>query len=194
MDERNKNIQELNYLEYYDIEKYLFSKVHKRFHQDGCIGAFDFFSTVSWKSNRPKGIIRDALHERCQDLDQAVQSLTRDIHDATDHKNRLYILLDVRGIRLPMATAILTIFYPNYFTVYDRRICNQLGDFSSLASRSRVMIWEGYKEFRQAVREEAIRKGAPKRLRLRDMDRWLWALDVANQLKKECYTSPAISV
>lgn len=51
----------LFFLEYYDIEECLFSKVHERFHQDGCLCAFDFFTTVGWKSNRPKGMIREAL-------------------------------------------------------------------------------------------------------------------------------------
>ena len=176
---------QLFYLEYYYIEKYLFSKVHKRFHQDGYLCAFDFFSIVVWKSNRPKGMIREALRERCPDLDQAVKSLTDDIHKAADHENRLRILLDVRGIGLPMATAILTVLYPDHFTVYDRRVCSQLGRFSDLGRRSHSIstIWEGYEEFRKAVREEAVRKGAPESLGLRDMDRWLWTLDVVDQLK-----------
>ena len=119
----------MHYLEYYDIEKYLFSKVYERFHRDGHIAAFDFFSIVAWKSNRPKGMIREALRERCPDLDQAVKSLTGDIHEAADHENRLKMLLDVRGIGLPMATAILTVLYPDHFTVYDTRVCNQSGSF-----------------------------------------------------------------
>ena len=94
-------------------------------------------------------------------------------------------MLDVRGIGLPMATAILTVLYPDHFTVYDTRVCNQLGRFSNLGSRSITTIWEGYEEFRQAVREEAIRRGAPESLGLRDMDRYLWTLDVVDQLKRE---------
>ena len=178
------------FLDYYDIEKYLFSKVHERFHQDGCLCAFDFFTIVRWKSNRPKGAIREALRERDTDLDQAVRSLTGDIHVAANHENRLKILLNVRGIRLPMATAILTVLYPDYFTVYDTRVCNQLGRFSSLGRRSIATIWEGYEEFRLAVREEAVRREAPETLGLRDMDRWLWTRDVVDQLKSEGCTPP----
>lgn len=109
-------------LEYYDIEKYLFTKVHERFRQDGWLCAFDFFSIVRWKSNRSKGMIRQALCERCSDLDQAVESLTGDIHEAADHEVRLKILLEVRGIGLSMASAILTVLYPDHFTVYDTRV------------------------------------------------------------------------
>ena len=84
-----------------------------------------------------------------------------------------------------MATAILTVLYPDHFTVYDTRVCNQLGRFSNLGSRSIATIWEGYEEFRQAVQEEAVRRGAPESLGLRDMDRWLWTLDVVDQLRRE---------
>ena len=173
----------MHYLEYYDIEKYLFSTVYERFHRDGHIAAFDFFSIVGWKSDRPKRMIREALRERCQDLDHAVKSLTGDIHKATEHENRLKMLLDVRGIGLPMATAILAVLYPDHFTVYDTRVCNQLGRFSNLGSRSIATIWEGYEEFRQAVREEAVRRGAPDSFGLRDMDRWLWTLDVVRSVE-----------
>ena len=179
------------YLDYYDIENYLFSRVHERFRKDGYIRSFDFFSIVRWKSNRPKRMIRnDLLKERCPDLDEAVKSLTREIHEAEGHENRLKILIGVRGIGLAMATAILTVLYPDYFTVYDTRVCEQLGCFSNLGSRSISTIWEGYEEFRRAVREEAVRRGAPESLWLRDMDRWLSTADVVDQLKREGCTPP----
>lgn len=181
----------LFYLDYYDIENYLFSKVHERFRQDGYLCAFDFFSIVRWKSNRTSGMIREALRARCPDLDQAVKSLTGDIHEVADHENRLKILLGVRGIGLPIATAILTVLYPDHFTVYDSRVCRQLGRFSNLGGRTNATIWEGYEEFRQAVREEAVRRGAPESRGLRDMDRWLWTLDVVDQLKREGCTPPS---
>ena len=179
------------YLEYYEIEHYLFLTVHKRFHQGGYLGAFDFFSIVRWKSNRPAGTIREDLRKkRCRDLDEAVKSLTREIHEAEGHENRLTILMGVRGVGLAMASAILTVLYPDYFTVYDERVCGQLGRFSNLGSRSIPKIWEGYEEFRRAVREAAVRKGAPESLELRDMDRWLWTVNVVDQLKKEGCTPP----
>ena len=130
-------------------------------------------------------MIRETLRARCTDLDEAVKSLAGDIHEAADHENRLKILLRVRGIGLPVATAILTVPYPHDFTVYDKRVCNQLRGFSNLGGRSIETIWEGYQEFRQAVRKEAVERGAPENLELRKMDRWLWTLDVVDQLKGE---------
>ena len=179
------------YLEFYDIESYLFTTVHERFHRDGRLCAFDFFSIVRWKSNRAKGRIRKALCERCPDLEDAVRSLTCNIHDAADPERRLKILLDVKGVRLAMATAVLAVLYPNVFTVYDTRVCNQLGGrFKYLDGRSSATIFEGYTEFLQAVRKEATLRGAPDCLTLRDMDRWLWSRDVVEQMKKEGCTPP----
>ena len=175
------------FLEYYDIETYLFSNVHRRFLRDGYLSAFDFFSIIRWKSNRPRKQIRKGLREeRSPDLDEAVKSLTREIHEAEDHERRFEILMNprVRGVGLAMATAILTVLYPDDFTVYDTRVCEQLkrsgfGCFSDLGNRSKSTIWEGYKEYRQAVQ-----KAAPEGLRLRDKDRWLWTKDVVHELKE----------
>lgn len=134
----------MSYVDYYDIENYLFLTVHERFRKDGYIRSSDFFSIVRWKSNRPKRMIRnDLLKERCPDLDEAVKSLTRDIHEADGHENRLKILMRVRGIGVAMATASLTVLHPDYFTVYDTRVCEQLGSFSNLGSRSISTTWEG---------------------------------------------------
>lgn len=179
------------FLEYYDIETYLFANVHRRFRRDGYLCAFDFFSIVRWKSNRPRKRIRDGLREeRSPDIDEAVKSLTCEIHEAEDDERRFKILMDprVRGVGLAMATAILTVLYPDDFTVYDTRVSAQLkrsgfGCFSNLGNRSKSTIWEGYKEYRQAVQ-----KAAPEGLRLRDKDRWLWTKDAVHELKENGFT------
>ena len=137
-------------------------------------------------------MIQDDLRKkRGPDLGEAVESLTREVREAKRNENRLKILMDVNGIGLAMASAILTVLYPDYFTVYDTRVCTQLGRFADLGSRPNSEIWDGYEEFRRAVREEAVRKGAPESLRLRDMDRWLWTVDVVEQLKSEGCNPPA---
>ena len=83
-----------------------------------------------------------------------------------------------------MATAILTVLYPEDFTVYDQRACDalrHLNDFSKIGNRATpARIWEGYKEFREAVRENT-----PDHLSLRDKDRWLWAKNWVQKLEHE---------
>lgn len=171
----------MDYLQFYDLERHLFSKVHRTFHQEGCLNAFDFLLIVRWKSNRRKDLVIARLLENGgMDLNRGASCLTRQVHQASNHEERLAILMGP-GIGLPMATAILTVLYPEDFTVYDQRACNALGGFSNIGSRTNpARIWEGYKEYREAVREHT-----PGHLSLRDKDRWLWAKDWVEQLERE---------
>ncbi|MDE0624373.1 MAG: hypothetical protein OXH83_22140 [Bryobacterales bacterium] len=171
----------MDYLQFYDLEEYLFSNVHRSFHADGCLNAFDLFLIVRWKSNRRKDRIIARLCESGDgDLHKGARCLTRQVHRASNHEERLGILMGP-GVGLALATAILTVLYPEDFTVYDQRVCDALGDFSKLGNRSApARIWEGYKEFREAVRENS-----PGHLMLRNKDRWLWAKNWVEELERE---------
>jgi len=71
------------------------------------------------------------------------------------------------GFRLPTASAILAVLYPDTFTVYDKRACDALGKFHNLADRK----WsaETWYEDRRFIAK--VRKAAPAGFRLRDCDR-----------------------
>lgn len=82
---------------------------------------------------------------------------------------------------LPMSSAILTVLYPKEFTVYDKRVCNELGGFHKLKNLINFeAIWEGYQEFRRKVEESA-----PGDLTLRDKDRYLWGKSFYKQLRDD---------
>jgi hypothetical protein len=51
----------VDYLRFQDFESYLFEDVHRRFQEDGSIGAFDFFAIVIWKANRAKSKVAQRL-------------------------------------------------------------------------------------------------------------------------------------
>ena len=170
----------LDYLAYYHLEDYLFSTVCPRFHRDKYLSAFDFFSIIRWKSNRarPK-VVAGLLEGSHTDLDTAVRALTQEIYEANNHEVRFKILIDRPGIGLPTATAILTVLYPEEFTVYDVRVCDALGDFHNIGNRTNpTKIWEGYEEFR-----EEVRKADSPHFSLRAKDRWLWAKTVVEQME-----------
>ena len=60
------------------------------------------------------------------------------------------------AFRLPTASAILTVLYPDVFTVYDRRVCKVLGAFDQLANMKwSVELWREYRRFVDAVRTAA---------------------------------------
>lgn len=168
---------------YYDLEGYLFDTVSPRFHAEHTLSAFDFFCIVIWKANRAKSRIAKRLlsHANYTDLDSAVKALTAAIAHAPTPKEKLQVLLNEWGFLLPMASAILTVLYPDDFTVYDIRVCDILGDFHWVGNRSKFEdIWTGYTKYTAAVRANT-----PAELSLRDKDRWLWGKSFYNDLVED---------
>jgi hypothetical protein len=96
-------------------------------------------------------------------------------------KEKLRHLLETWGFRLPMASAILTVLYPDEFSIYDVRVCDTLGAFHALGDWTNFdRVWEGYKEYLARVREEG-----PDGSSLRDADRYLWGKSFHDQLCRD---------
>lgn len=156
----------------YEEEAYLFDTVGPRFRKQGELSAYDFFLIVRWKANRAiSKVAARLLRESGPDLEKAVSRLTRQIFTAKDARERFLVLVRGWRFRLPMASAILTVLYPDDFTVYDARACDQVKGFHALPARQNAdTLWRGYLEFKAAVQ-----RAAPAGLSLRDKDRFLWA-------------------
>lgn len=156
----------------YDEEAHLFGVVGPRFREKGRLDAYDFFLIVRWKANRAiRRVARRLVSVGGPDLEKAVSQLSGDVFRAKDARTRLLILMDKWHLRLPMASAILTVLYPDEFTVYDARACEQLKAFHNLGgSQNAEELWSGYLEFKAAVE-----RATPPHLSLRDKDRFLWA-------------------
>jgi hypothetical protein len=172
-----------DYLQLYDLEGYLLDTVRPRFHAQGYLSVFDFFCIIIWKANRMKSITAKRLLAQAgsDDLGEAVHQLTAGIYRQASAKDRLRYLFEEWKIWLPTASAILTILYPDEFTVYDARVCAQLGDFQGLNNIwAFEKLWDGYLRFRDAVIQ-----AAPEGLSLRDKDRYLWARSYAQQLESD---------
>src|SRR5205814_3432596 len=123
---------------YYDLESYLFETVSRRFASEHTLSSFDFFCIVIWKANRAKSrIARRLLAHGHHDLETAVHALLGETAAAPSSKDKLRISMWDRGFLLPMASAILTVLYPDDFTVYDVRVCDLLRDFHGMANKSR---------------------------------------------------------
>jgi len=174
-----------DYLTYYQLEQYLFEEVHQRFHLERSLGAFDFFSIVIWKANRAKSKIASKLltrdPKRTTNLETISREVTRSLYDAPDHKQRLRLLMKDWDFALPMASAILTVCWPEEFTVYDYRVRLVLKDVRELNNLTDFeKIWSGYNRYKMSVSESA-----PIELSLRDKDRYLWGQSTALQLEKD---------
>ena len=82
---------------------------------------------------------------------------------------------------LPMATGILTVLYPEDFTVYDVRVCDVLGDFHKLKHRKfSPKLWDCYEEF-----VDKVRAATPQEPSLRDKDRYLWGRSFFEQTQAD---------
>lgn len=168
----------MDFREYYHLESYLFDRVRVQFAKQGYLTAFDFFCIVIWKANRAKSKIAKKLLEGTNiSLDAAVGALTYGIAKQETAKDRLRLLWNT-GFRLPMASAILTVLYPDEFTMYDTRVCSILGGFHNLDNLSDFEdVWLGYQDFKRKVIEST-----PVELTLRDKDRYLWGKSFSDQL------------
>lgn len=175
----------LDYLSYYD-EKYLFEDVARKFHQSKQLDAFDLFSIVIWKANRAKTRIADLMRRKAPgDLDAVSRLFTSELYNALDGQSRLELAINSWGFSLPMASAILTVLWPDEFTVYDYRVYEELkrkhptAPYLKLNNRSKVdsRYWDAYCEFRSDVVS-----ATPAGLSLRNKDRYLSGLSAAREL------------
>ncbi len=179
---------EKDYLKLYDLERYLFDVVNPAFHRDHKLNAFDFFCIIIWKANRAKSsVAKRLIHDYGKgqsDLNIIIRELTHQIYRARDNeKERMRILVEDWRFYLPMASAILTVLYPDDFTVYDKRVCEELDGYHRVQNWKFEHLWEGYCQYREAVidREPSIPV-------LRNKDRVLWAKSFERQLKRDIAT------
>lgn len=172
----------IDFRQYYNLEYYLLNKVRHSFRRQGRLSAEEFFCIVIWKANRRKSTIANRLLAKGYDnLNAAVEKLTTDLKLRSNAKDRLRFLWEEWEFRLPMASAILTILYPDEFTVYDKRVCDVLKDFHYLNDVSDFDdLWDGYQKFKRKVEESS-----PPKFSLRDKDRFLWGKSFYEQLKDD---------
>ncbi len=139
------------------------------------------FCIVIWKANRAKSKIAKRLleHEGVVNLEDGTRKLTGEIAKKDSPEARLNVLMEEWGFLLPMASAVMTVLYPDEFTVYDYRVREQVGcrDLSTLDGKK---LWSEYEAFKRRVEENA-----PSDLCLRDKDRFLSGKSFHDQLKAD---------
>lgn len=167
-------------LEYYSPETNLFPALKQKFADTGQLHPEALYLILDWKAARARTRHLIRLAQLAGNFDKAAREIASDLHAAATPEQRLGVLMTKPkwGFLLPTASAILTVLYPDTFTVYDRRVCQVLGDFERLINMMwSVELWREYQRFVMAVRAGAIRAAAPTECSLRDCDRWLWGMD-----------------
>jgi len=172
---------EPDYRDFCNLEKYLFTHVHDRFHQTGKICPEDFYMIIVWKGNRAKRYARERLSNKEGGFSASVEKIASSLNNCASKKDRLEVIMKEWGFRLSVASAILTVLYPKDFSIYDVRVCGELNSFKKLANhRFSNRLWDEYKKY-----IEEVRKAAPKDYSLRDKDHFLWGRSFYNGIKND---------
>ena len=166
---------------YYSPETLIFPEMAQSFSDTGALDPMGLYLILDWKAPRARTLHRSRLASIAGSFNRAASEIAAELHAATAPEEKLGLLLTKWGFQLPTATAILTVLYPDMFTVYDRRVCNTLSAFHKLGGMKwSPKTWGEYQRFISAVRD-----AAPQGLSLRDCDRWLWGQDKQKALLME---------
>ena len=166
------------YLKYYFLEDYLFNDVSKNFQEHGYLTPEEFFAIVIWKSNRAKTNVRRGIKKS----KKTIRTITSEIFQTKTLEQKLEAIISIPGIGIPMASAILTVCYPDNFTVADYRACATLKDFGEEITGNPTAKISAYFEYLDKCKKLAKKYN----LSLRNFDRIFWAKDFyegANGLK-----------
>ena len=152
----------------YHLEGYLFGTVWPRFVAQGTLSAYDFYAIVIWKSIRSKKRIRAGLAA----AGKSAGDLMQEVRAAGTPEAKVETLLAVQGFGLPIASAVLSVCYPDRFTVLGYRSWRGLAEMAPDALPARYPATAAeYVRYCVACADLAKRLG----LLLRDLDRALWA-------------------
>lgn len=163
----------MEYKKFYNLEEYLFQDVGPRFRKTSILSAEDFFCIVIWKANRAKTNIKKKL-SREANLSESIKNIVNDIVLAKNSEEKLNIMIRKWKFGLPMASAILTVLYPEEFTVYDYRVREQLG------LKDIYSVKKYFEYFLPAVKKYA----GSRKESLREIDKELWGKSFFDDLQK----------
>lgn len=132
----------------------------------GSVDLDDVCAIVRWKAPR-------SVHWLpARSDDHVISALSRATATESNDEDRLDALLEIRGVGIPVASAVLTCLDPNRFTVIDVRALDSLGRKPPAANQYRKL----YLQYLAFCRREAARLG----IRLRVLDRALWKAGTIN--------------
>lgn len=150
---------------HWDAEIYMLDHYPQSFQDAGCISDPDQLEAiVLWKFPINVRHTRELSSER-------IRAVTKRAFAETEPRAMATELTDLKGIGPSIATAILTFYDPEQYTVMDPRATSALVDLDrwSFPSKAKLGFYDSYL---QTCRELATDLG----LSLRDLDRALWVL------------------
>jgi|LakMenEpi03Aug12_release.lakeMendotaPanAssembly.Ray.scaffolds.fasta_scaffold265680_1 hypothetical protein len=149
------------------LERSIFSELSTKVRLSGELEPEDFFKICEWKSTRTKTLVRTNPHEHIRDVTRLAFSSRESL--------RVPLLCILNGVRVPTASAILTVWQPNEYTVYDVRVCDAMLSLSHKLLTEKVVedARKSYSKYLDVARKIAIEL----QVSLRDLDKTLWTWD-----------------
>jgi hypothetical protein len=185
MEDSNKEIEQG--LDCYDPESRVFPEIRKRLSKSEGLSKRDVLLILKWKLGRIRGSNSKTVS------DENLNKINKAIVDAKKPEKAVAALkaLDkVPGIGLATATAILTVCYPDAFTIIDERVLESLELFPRWYDKKKkrrekysTADWtaKGYvKEYLPRVKECKDQWNKT----LREADQVLWGLSVNRRVEK----------
>lgn len=112
----------------YEFEHFLFTTVHGNVARRGAYAADEFLVVGNWKSHRPIGFYVQNRAERIEERSRAAFARAGQPRDQLSEADKPWNVLDqLRGVGIPVASALLTVWHPGQFTVIDFRALHTLG-------------------------------------------------------------------
>jgi hypothetical protein len=175
-------INGLDPIVFYNPESYLFPELARLFAETGQLDPTALYLILDWKAPRARTRHLARVSKIAGgDFEKAAGKIASDLIATVSPEERMGVLLTKWGFRLPTASAILAVLYPDTFTVYDIRVCDALGDFHKLGDMAwSPAAWRRYQQF-----IDAVCANTPAGLSLRDRDRWLWGKDKKMKIVEE---------
>ena len=157
------------YRKYYFLENYLFTDINKNFQKHGYLTPEEFFAIVIWKSNRAKTNVCKGIKKS----KKTIREITSEIFKIKMPEQKLEIITSIPNIGIPIGSAILTVCYPDDFTVADYRACEAIKSFSGEINGNPTIKTSAYFEYLEKCKKLAHKYN----FSLRDFDRILWGKD-----------------
>jgi hypothetical protein len=149
------------YIQAYDFNKQIYN-LGKEIKNRGWIEKEEFLLICLWKSRRPKRLYY-------QNEANQIKRITKKAFSTSKERKRIKFLIELKGVNIPTASAILSVWDPNLYPIIDIRCINSLKDLGYI--NWTYISLNSWIEYLSIIREIADRN----KLSAREIEKGLFA-------------------
>ena len=156
----------------YNWEKEIFPKISKNFRKKGELTKEEFLRILLFKAERGKTKFKENLLSKAKEVSCGLKKIG-ELKEEKEIKQEIKKLCKIKGIGVPIASALLAACYPAKFTIIDRRVCEEV--FHKRPSTISVKTYLCYNR-------ECCKRAERANLTLRELDRCYWGRNYYSKL------------